>query len=352
MKTSIHISFTSISPVIAPEPDKPELADNTGDARAAKPTRQAPHHIPRSRPAWAAKDDMVLQRKGKEAWTQDIKPSQEHLDDFLRSVYRHLTHRWTNDRLVAMDHVGTALYSDMRRAELQTIEGAGYLAQQYGLSIAKLFTPEENQAGLRITNKHTPQYQRTRPDKEFFDQCQSIYQASGHSHPPDRIQFVNSMNVAHRIQEILCRGDANFISLEESSPITGIKHLEHGLVAIEFKTSEAADIAGTLLKRLGGRPSMFEVMKRAHPVPRLATTLDQQLDNAATLASLLRADEQGPVAALAKLPEGHAMQAMAACAASLLTGLGKALERQAATSEFKHDPLIANALNALAKGAT
>jgi hypothetical protein len=54
---------------------------------------------------------------------------------------------------------------------------------------------------------------------------------------------------------------------------------------------------------------------------------------------------------VARLPEGHSKQPAAACIASLLVGLGKALERQAATPAFKHDPLIANALDALARVA-
>ena len=137
----------------------------------------------------------------------------------------------------------------------------------------------------------------------------------------------------------------------ESSPVTDAKRLAHGLVAIEFKTSDDAQRGEEILRFLGLQPSVHEVIKRAHPVPRLATTPDQQLDNARTLSSLFHTGRQDSVAALTGLPEEHALQATATCAASLLAGLGKALAPQAAAPAFKHDPLIANLLNALSNVA-
>lgn len=291
----------------------------------------------------------LLGTADKKSHTQDIKPYEEHLDDFLRSAYRHLMQLWANDHSAVMDQVGTPLYSDLRRAELQAIEGAGYLAQQYGLCIAKEFTPLEDQAGLRIVNEHSLGYQRSYPDQEFMAQCLSIYQALGHNHPPDFVRFVNSMSAAHRLQEKPGRGGSDLTV--ENDPIINVKSLAHGLVAIEFKTSNDAQMGEKMLKFLGLQPSVYEVMKRAHPVPRLATTPDCQLDNAETLSRLFPTNGQDSVAALTRLPEGHAMQATAACAASLLAKLETALERQAATPAFKHDPLIANALNALANVA-
>ena len=351
MKIKTQISHAAINQKI--DPNKPEFAGNTVDTPTTSAAGSVPIKTGNSRPAWAVKatshDDLALGTANKKNHAQDIEPHQGHLDDFLRSAYRHLAHRWTNDRSAAMDQVGSALYSDMRRAELQAIEGAGYLAQQYGLYIAKELNPLEDQAGLRIVNENSAVYHRSYRSEEFIAQCLNIYQALGHSHPPDLVRFVNSMSAAHRLQEKPGRNDS--ASTAENSPVADVKRLAHGVVAIEFKTSDDAQRGEEILMFLGSRPSAHEVVKRAHPVPLLATTPDYQLDNAKTLSSLFHTEGQDSVAALTGLPEGHALQDSARCAASLLAGLEKALAPQAATPAFKHDPLIANVLNTLSNAA-
>ena len=339
----------------AAEPDEPQPTRMT----AGTPARQDSSPIALGRPASAIKftacDDLIprktLKRKLEEIYEQNTEPSRQDSGEFLQGVYRHLTQRWCNDRSAAADHVGTARYSDIRRAELQAIEGAGYVVQQYGLSVSRISTPEEHQIGPRITNEHSARYHRTNPGEKSFAQCMSIYNAFQHSHSPDKIRFANSMGAARKARDILSGGGTGSTAARDGGPVTDIKHLAHGVVAIEFKTPDDAHRGEKLLEILGGPPSLHEVMKRTHSVPRLATVPDLQIDNASTLASLLRPDEQGPVAALSRLPDGHAMQAAAACAAALLAGLGKTLQRQAAPSKFKHDPLIASALNALSNVA-
>lgn len=295
-----------------------------------------------------ARDDLAPRIKLKDICGQSTEASPQHLGGFLGSAHRYLTQRWVNDRSAAADHVGTKLYSDMRRAELQAIEGAGYIAEQYGLSVTKILTQMEYQAGLRITHEHSASYRRSYFLEGLFSKCMNIYSAAGHSHPPEKIQFANCVGVANKLRNILFLGGIDSTTDEKSESIVDIKRLAHGLVAIEFKNTDDVERGGKLLEILGGLASLHELMKQAHPVPRLQTTPNPRIDNAATLAGLLRADGQDPVAALARLPQGHAMQPAAACAASLLAGLGKTLERQAAAPKFKHDPLIANALHALA----
>lgn len=205
MKIKTQTPYAGINQKIAP--DTHELVGNTVDTPTANAAGSAPIKTVNSRPAWAAKamfhDDMALGTANMKSHAQDSELHQGHLDDFLRSAYQHLAHRWTNDRSAAMDQIGSALYSDMRRAELQAIEGAGYLAQQYGLYIAKELNPLEDQAGLRIMNEHSSIYQRSYRSEEFLAQCLNIYQTLGHSHPPDLVRFVNSMSAAHRLQEKL-----------------------------------------------------------------------------------------------------------------------------------------------------
>ncbi|HET7865657.1 MAG TPA: hypothetical protein VFL86_14740 [Burkholderiaceae bacterium] len=290
-------------------------------------------------------------RKNLEAIRAQRANAAPQADEFLRSADRYLMWRWVNDRSAAADHVGTASYSDIRRAELQAIEGAHYIAQQYGLSVSRILTPKEFRAGLRISHAHSGSYIRSYFVEGLFSQCMNFYNAAGHSHPPEKIQFANCMGVAKKLLNILFHGGIDAATDEESQSIAGIKPLAHGLVAIEFKNPDDVERGGKLLEILGGLPSLHESMKRVHPVPRLQTTPDPRIDNAATLSGLLRAEGQGPIPTLAGLPRGHAMQPAAACAASLLAGLGKTLERQLATPEFKHEPLIANALQALANVA-
>jgi hypothetical protein len=298
-----------------------------------------------------ARDDLVPRGKIKHIHGRTTETAPQHLDGFLRSAHRYLTQRWVNDRAAAADHVGTALYSGLRRTELQAIEGAGYIAEQYGLSINRILTPLEGQIGLRISHEHSASYRRAYYLEGLFAHCMKIYHAADHGHSPEKIQFANCLGVANKLRNILFQGGIDATAAEESESIVDIKHLTHGVVAIEFKNIDDVDRGGKLLEILGGLPSLHELMKRAHPVPRLHTTPDPRMDNTVTLAGLLRADGQGPVAVLAGLPEDHAMQPAAACAAALLMGLGKALEHQAAAPEFRHDPLIANALHALANVA-
>lgn len=173
----------------------------------------------------------------------------------------------------------------------------------------------------------------------------------GHRHPPERLKFANSMAIASKVRNLLAHRDLDATTDAQSEAMAQIKRLAHGLVAMEFRTADDAKRGGKQLKLLGGRPSLQQVTKLAHPMPRLQTRPDPRLDNAATLAHLLQADAQGPVATLQRLPQDHAMQPAAACVAAWLTGLGKSWQHQAATPAFRHDPLVANGLNALANAA-
>lgn len=345
-----------------------ESAASSLDAPPPETAALPPLKAAKARPAWASKgllhDDTTIRTSAEDARSSEIGSYQELRDDnmcrpglgtgpemdaFLRNAYRHLAHRWVNDRSAAMDQIGTELYADMRRAELHAIEGAGYLAQQYGLQAAKELTLEQDQTGLRITNKHSAEYQRTELNEGFIPQCLKIYHSLGNEgHPPEQVRFVNSVNAANRLQEKL-QQDSRLIHIEPD-PITGVKRLSHGLVAVEFKTLADSLHAEKRLKLLGLRPSAYEVMKRAHLVPRLATVSNPRLRNDEALSDLIQVNEQ-MAAALTSLPDGHAMQATGRCAASLLMGLGKALAPKLATSEFKHDPVVANAMKALANVA-
>lgn len=355
MKTTLSISHASFSNKT--EAKQPESVASTLDAPPPKTVALPPRKAEKARPAWASKgllrDDTTLRTSAEDARGSEIGSYQELRDDnvcrpglgigpergeFLRSAYRYLAHRWVNDRSAAMDQIGTELYADMRRAELRAIGGAGYLAQQYGLLTAKDFTPEQNQTGLRITNEHSPEYQRSNFNEEFTLQCQKIYlPRRTEGHPLDQVQFVNSLHAVDRLKERMRAPDS----------IIGAKYLRHTLVAVEFKTLDDSLHAEKALKLLGLRPSLYEVMKKAHPAPGLFTTPDPKFHNDTALSDLMLAGEK-VAAALASLPDKHAMQATGRCAASLLMGLGKALEPKLAASQFKHDPLVANALNALA----
>ncbi len=283
-------------------------------------------------------------------WADDQSGANRAMDAFRASLYRHLAHRWTNDRSAAVDQIGTASYAEIRRQELSAIPGAGYLAKQYGLQAATNNTPEWMPPGLRIANPLSATYQRSTPNAGFLDDCLRVYRSLGHDHPSDKVLFVNSKTNASRI---LAKLKHNNPLAMRFGPKVGVKPLMHGLVAIEFGLKSLVQKAQKPVERLGGRPSAHEVSKLVSMLlspSDLSSRLRDDLDNATALRNLFK-DGKEAISTLRTLPDGHAMQATAHCAASLLEGLEKTLSPKADTPEFKHDLLIANALNALANVA-
>ena len=286
-------------------------------------------------------------RRSSLPWTDDQSGANREMDAFRASLYRHLTHRWTNDRSAAVDQIGAATYAEIRRQELSAIPGAGYLAKQYGLQTAKDNTPQHVQPGLRISHPLSAKYQRNNPNAGFLDDCLSVYRSLGHDHPSDKVLFVNSETNALRIRANLKHNNPLAMRF---GPKVGVKPLMHGLVAIEFGLKSLVQKAQKPVEMLGGRPSAHEVSKLASmrlSPSDLSSRLRYDLDNATALRDLFE-DGKEAISTLRTLPDGHAMQATAYCAASLLEGLEKTLSPKADTPEFKHDLLVANVLNALA----
>jgi len=345
---------------------------NTGNGSTATQTAGLPHlhDLKRSRPAWLKQalfcdDTAVHSGKGlcqesssSRRWEDDLSGADRLPDEFRLSIHRHLTHRWANDRAVAFNQVSPFTYASIRQAMLKKIPGAGYLAEQYGLQMAKDFTPLEMQPGLRIGNEFSAGYQRTEPNIRLRDQCLIVYrslmQRGNHSrvkNSEDKVVFVNSEVNASRILKVLDDRKPGLIVWD--GPTYKVQRLDLGLVAIKFRYSSFAQLAEQFLPILGVRPSGYQVGKLATVCTPSAPSvrLRDGVDNSKMLLEVLNEDDKGAISRLRKLPAGHAMQPTADCAASLLDGLRQTLARKADTPEFKHDLLIADALNALANTA-
>lgn len=309
------------------------------------------HNVKRSRPAWLTE---ALSRTDTAVQTGADRLSDE---EFRLSMHRHLTHRWANDRSASLDQIGFfSTYAMMRRAQLETIPGAGYLAEQYGLQTAKNFTPLKAQPGLRISNEFSASYQRSSPHVLFQDQCLTVYrslvQQEGHSRvkqSEDNVVFVNSEVNASRVLAMVNNNKPGLIGW--NGPTYKVKRLGLGLVAIEFKYKGFAKLAEKFLPRMGSRPSGYQVGRLAYMAKTPSdppVRLQEGIDNSKTLPKAL---SMGTISRLRKLPAGHPMQATTECAAALLDGLRQALEQKKDTQAFKHNLLIADALNALANTA-
>lgn len=346
---------------------------NTRNDSAAAQTAGLPHFhgVKRSRPAWLKealfRDDTAVQtgeelRRGQDScssrrWDDDLSGADRLSDEFRLSIHRHLAHRWANDRSAAIDQIGSSTYASIRRAQLKEIPGAGYLAEQYGLQMVKNLTSLEMQPGLRIDNESSPTYQRNKPNDQLLVQCLIVYLLQGKDYFRLRdsggdVVFVNSKVNASRILSVL--KDWKPALATQGSSESSVEPLARGLVAIEFTNREFAWEAEKLLIRLGGRPSGYQVGKLVYALSTPSdpsVRLREGLDNSKTLHEVLSADAKGAISRLKKLPAGHAMRATADCAASLLDGLRQALARKADTPAFKHDLLIADALNALTNTA-
>ena len=374
MKISSQQSLPLCTQTVHPAEADKQKHVNTGNDSTATQTAGLPHlhDLKRSRPAWLKQalfhDDTAAQtgkrlRLDQESsssrrWEDDLSGAHCLPDEFRLSIHRHLAYRWANDRSVALDQIGSSTYASMRRAQLQEIPGAGYLAEQYGLQTVKNCTPRIMQSGLRIDNESSPIYQRDQPSKQFQIQCQLTFsklQGKEYSWLRDhgvKMVFVNSKLNASRILSAL--KDWKPDSVLRGRLKSSVTPVARGLVAIEFSHMEFALEAEKLLARLGGQPSAYQVGKlayEAHHPSDPSVRLQEGIDNSKTLLEVLSADDKGAISRLRKLPAGHAMQATADCAASLLDGLRQALARKADTPAFKQDLLIADALNALANTA-
>ena len=355
-------SIHTIPPSHAADTSGREAVNSHHNALAPPTATPAlPRGMKTSHPAWLKeamfRDDTSVRtedelartgdRHSSQPWVDDQSGADRAMDAFRASLYRHLTHRWANDRSAAADQIGTANYAEIRRQELEAIPGAGYLAKQYGLQTAADNTPQWMQPGLRIANPLSAKYQRDHPNDNFHEDCLRVYRSLGHDHPSDKVLFVNSEANASRILEKLGRSNfAMCFGLKDE-----VQPLAHGLVAIEFGHKSLVKKAQKLVERLGGRPSSYEVSKLACMSPSESSVrLQNDVDNAAALRDLFQ-HGKAAISTLRSLPDGHAQQAVARCAASLLGGLEKTLSPKADTPEFKHDLLIANALNALANMA-
>ena len=289
------------------------------------------------------------------AWAEDLSDADRTADAFRSSLDRYLARRWAHDRSAAIDQAGGLTHAQRRRQELEQIPGAGHLALQYGLHMAKDRTLRDMQLGLRVDNPNSSRYQRSFSTPGLIDDCLKVYASQGHDHPSNKLLFVNSKINAMRVLEKLRRD--NFLAFSrgiENDTLRRIKNLGPGLVAIEFASSDYAQKGETAVVQLGARPSVYEVGKLAHQVRHPAapqTRTRDGIDNANMLRKLLIEDHWSVISALGSLPPGHAMQLTANCVASLLDGLGKTLLPQADTPRFQHDALVANALNALANAA-
>lgn len=346
------------------ETDKREPVNKHNGAAAVQTAEPTPSKsVKTSRPAWLKeamfRDDTAVQtgngpvriqdsRSGPR-WEDDQSGADRPVSEFRSNIHRHLTHRWANDRSAALDQIGISSYANTRRAELRTIPGAGYLAEQYGLKTSKDDTPLEMQPGLRIDNKDSALYQRDKPNSRLRKKCLTISRSPDYRHllgntlieeNSDHVMFTNSETNASRI---LAKLGGN---------TTGrVQSLRPGLVAIKFRDHLLAKQAEGILINLGGRPSGYEVGKLAYtarrPASEPSSRLREGIDNHKTLLEMLNEEGTEVISALKNLPNGHAMQTTANCTASLLDGLRKALAEKAGTREFKQNLLIANVLNAL-----
>ena len=268
---SIHTAH----PSHAAETNRQEAVNSHHDACAAPTATTAPpRRMKTSPPAWLKeamfRDDTALRTEDELArtggrhsslpWADDQSGANRAMDAFRASLYRHLTHRWTNDRSAAVDQIGAATYAEIRRQELSAIPGAGYLAKQYGLQTAKDNTPQHVQPGLRISHPLSAKYQRNNPNAGFLDDCLSVYRSLGHDHPSDKVLFVNSETNASRILAKL--KSRNFLAMRFWSKVV-VKPLRHGLVAIEFGFKSLVQDAKKPVENLGGQPSAHEVSKLA-----------------------------------------------------------------------------------------
>lgn len=345
--------------------DKREPVNKHDSDSTAPDAEQTPStNIRRSHPAWLkevmSRDNTTVRTRSESARIGDSDSSQRWVDDqsgenrpmnkFRSSIYRHLTHRWVHDRSAALDQISSSTYADIRRTELRAIPGAEYLAEQYGLLTAMDATPQQMQHGLRTNNNFSSKYLRDNPHSGLRDQCLSVYRSLGHKHPADKVLFVNSETNALRILKKLKHDDWRIASGLASKAVINVTRMRPGLVAIEFGRSAYVQKAEEILKFLGGRPSSHEVGKLAYiaRTPSEPPSRQQEgIDNRKMLSELLNEDSNGIIAALKKLPDEHAMQVTANCAASLLEGLKKAVVGEMGSPQFKNDLLVANALNAL-----
>ena len=347
------------------ETDKREPVNKDNGAVVAQTQTAELGHargVKTSRPAWLKKamfrDDTVVQTehgpghiqnsRSSQRWEDDQFDANRPSDEFLLSIHRHLAHRWANDRAAAFDQVSNGSYAASRRAELRAIPGAGYLAEQYGLQTAR-DNISRTRPGLRIDNRLSASYQRTSPNDGLRTQCLSIYRSLGHTHPPEMVVFVNSEINASRTLAML--DDWKPASGLVGKATCNVQPLKRGLVALEFHSPpQFAEQAGKILAKLGGRPSSYEVGKIAYAARtpfKPSSRLGKEIDNHKMLFGTLSEDSKRSISALKKLSAGHAMRTTANCAASLLDGLRKELFEKVDTPQFKHDVLIANALNAL-----
>lgn len=208
-------------------------------------------------------------------------------------------------------------------------------------------TPFAMQSGLRIANEASPKYHRDKPNDRFLDDCLRIYHRLGHRHPAETVLFVNSMVNASRILKDL-EGTSGFkLKLGQRAHVKG---LCPGLVAMELRNGPLVEEARRRAIVLGTRPSATEVSKNARRLIFSSVASPRPLEDVNSPAALRDLFENGgnAIATLKHMAGDQAMQATAHCAASLLEGLKKTISAKIDTPELKRDPVVANALHALA----
>ncbi len=284
-------------------------------------------------------------------------------DEFRVGLDQCLARLWIHDRSAAADQLSTLGkqytissptvpdYAEARRRELSAIPGSEHLAKQYGLQVAQDGIPPVLRSGLRVTCALNSGYHRHDPGTHFHELCSGIYRGLGHESSSKKILFANSStNAAKIIKALKKKHPINTRLLPKVLPEskTTIKPLTPGLVAIELgQKSLSADAQAQLILH-GGRPSAYHVNKLFHASNAASVRRLESSDNTSVFLTFCE-ELKETIGALKTLPNGHALQAIARGASALLKGLETTLSAKINAPNFKHDSLVANAMNALTK---
>ena len=282
---------------------------------------------------------------------------------FGRELQRRQGDRWAGDRSIALDQIGTDVFSARRSAQLAKIAGAENLASVYGLRTAGRFDTVE-QPGLWIRNDNSPMYQRSDPKVDFQQQCIAIYRSqTGDLGGGSDLVFVHSKGAYERLRVQLKRRS------DLADPILDFESLPEvrGLFAIKCRDAETAAEVRKQITFVGGTPSNYEVLKNFEAIqppareevsaPQLSNDAPPEndagpesgarLENDTLLKRIVSTGEDGPVAASAILPHEHPMRAVAKAEGALVSGLLTTFEATMTEPAFRDSPIIGNSLNML-----
>ena len=267
---------------------------------------------------------------------------------FGRELQRRQGDRWAGDRSIALDHIGTDTFAEMRSAELAQIAGAEYLAELYGVGprSASRTSPNNRACGssiptVRRISAPRPTSISMRSARGYtagIRAATTLVVRAWYSSIPGAP--MGACERKSRLTLILSR-----LTLIVVSQFAGRVHARGPWPGCDrIPDAETAKKVRVHVGSVGGTPSNYEVLKLGATVARLqrgkpsdpAEETDPELSNDTLLRQIVPPTKgEGPIAASDILPHEHPMRAVAGAEAALVKGLLNTFEATMTVPKFR-----------------